>query len=68
MTILCFHLYALKVCRMWKFGYLQRSPSGIPAPAGLPVVLGAGLTTGLAQDSRLYAVPALAEFLGFPLT
>ena len=49
-------------------GLLFGPPLGVAAPAGLPVVLGAGLTTGLAQDSRSYAVPALAEFLGFPLT
>ena len=42
------------------------SPLGAAAPAGLPVVLGAGRATRLAWDGWLGAVLALAKELGFP--
>ena len=42
----------------------QSPPHGVAAPAGLPVLLGAGLTLRLAGNRRLAAVPALAEFPG----
>ena len=44
--------------------YGRGPPLGVAAPAGLPVILGAGLAAGLARDRLLAAVPALAEHLG----
>ena len=51
--------------------FRQASSPSIAAPAGLPVVLGAGWAASLAGYGGIGAAPALAEFLGslpsFPL-
>ena len=42
------------------------SSLGVPAPAVLPALLGAGGAAGLARDGEVGAAPALAKLLGFP--
>ena len=58
---------AVKACYFVVWDSLTHVLSlGLAAPAGLPVVLGAGGAAGLAQDGRVGAVPALAELPDFP--